>query len=204
MRYQYGLALLQIKRRHFFELHLGPVAHCAPDRLQLVIQRPRAAGFEQRFELGHCHHVMLGERPGAQTSQRHHMPTTAQQLAEILGDSAHIGALAAVNIELHLIASVRQQIVAIDVNVARSALHFNALSREFVKRLATMFDGRIHGRNLVELAGELKQSLAHLRFRDAHRRALGNDLAFSVAGLGAYTQLHGGEIALVCVEQILR
>ncbi|MCY1377676.1 hypothetical protein D9M69_652600 [compost metagenome] len=79
------------------------------------------------------------------------------------------------------------------------ALDRLAIAGVFVERLAVLLQGAVHGRHLLNRAGETVQHLDHLTHAAGHGPGL-DHLALGVAGAGLHAQPHGGLVGLVGIQ----
>ena len=126
--------------------------------------------------------------------------TATEHLADVLGKSADIRPLAAINVEFYAISFERAQIKRVYRHGARGPFQFDPLPGIFVKWAAVALEGGMHGRHLQDVATEAGEHRFKLFARHRHRPGFQNP-ALRIRGIGAHTEPDGRGIALVRGEQ---
>ena len=107
--------------------------------------------------------VVFAERADRDAPQRANMAETAQSAAEIAGERADIGALAAFGLE-HGVVGVRasDELEPVDLDRARREFDRLAVAGEIVGALALDLDGGKARRHLLDRAGEARAAAARI------------------------------------------
>jgi len=133
----------------------------------------------------------------AGSSQGGHMSPATQQLAEVVAVGANIESLRAVNPKTNNRERDFQDFVFVDADLAGWSVDGLAFPGQFVEGNPVFFDGGDHWRNLVELAGKLREGgFDRGSVQGGHRFGL-EDFAGCVLGVGGLTQLEGALVFLV-------
>ena len=129
-------------------------------------------------------HCATAKRAGGGAAQRRQVRAAAQRLADVLGQRADVGALAA-GASIAAPASVTvpgDHVDAWIVTRARRALDLDAGAGVFVQRLAVVLERGVHRRHLVDRAGERARTRRRSRRASTAAPARLDHLAFGVAG----------------------
>jgi hypothetical protein len=126
--------------------------------------------------MGHIQTAAVG---AAQPGQ---VGTATQRLADVLGQGADVGALAAAHRQLQGAGRSipAQDVDGVNAHLARLTFHLDPGAGVFVQRLAVLLQGGVHRRHLGDQAGEARAG----GLDGGHRhldRALADDLALHVA-----------------------
>ena len=97
------------------------------------------------------------------------MRATAENVADVLGQRPNIGSLAAGNAQATAVTGEVEQLQLVNRYLTGFPLHFDALSGQFVERLAIALECRIHRWNLAYGAKETKQGRFQVRLRKRYR-----------------------------------
>ena len=79
------------------------------------------------------------------------MGATAQHGPEIGGEGTHIGALAALHPDHEAVTVAAETFKSMDLYMTRLAGNLDPGPSVLVERLPVMLEGRIHGRNLLDI-----------------------------------------------------
>src|SRR5437868_1153090 len=123
-----------------------------------------------------------------------------ERRADVLGERADIGSLAAANAQLDERRSEAEELEAADLHRATRALDALALARELVERHAVALQRRMHRRHLLDGAAKAAEDRLELGRRHLDR-ALLEHAALGVAGARAAAELERREVLLVGVEK---
>ena len=121
---------------------------------------------------------------------------------DVFGECADVGAFAALHADLGFGELEVKDLDGVDADATGLALDIDALAGVLVEGFALVFEGGIHGGQLllcaeVLLAGYLKIGLADFGI------AGGDDAAFGITGVGSLAESEGGDVGFVGIEQIL-
>ncbi|MNS87597.1 hypothetical protein D3C72_1215450 [compost metagenome] len=130
------------------------------------------------------------------------MCATPQQLTEVVGNGADVGAFRTVNFQLQFVPFPADKLQIVNGDAACFARNFDTLTSILIEFLALVLQRRIHRRHLLDIAAEAVQRRIELRLGEVHRTFLHN-LAVGVRSIGALTQSSNNAIAFVGVEQEL-
>src|SRR5262245_17815368 len=124
------------------------------------------------------------------------MPKALERAAEVAGERAHIGSLAALGHERGVIAIGRvDQFEPVNLDWAWRDIHHLAVAREVIGALARDFHRRVARRHLRDLTGEARQQRSDGRGGRALGAARG-DAAFGVVGIALLAPAHGEAVDL--------
>ena len=160
--------------------------------------RPLALQFPQPLQR---HHLLLAEGPSLQAAQGAHMAAAAQALADILNQSADVGAFRAAHLQFHALLLQGKQPQFSDDDPARRPLYLKPLARQLVEALPLVLKRRVHGRDLLDLATEVRQRPLYIGTPQPGNGALGDELAVAVAGGGSLTQPASDPVQLIRRQQ---
>ena len=130
-------------------------------------------GAEQCFALARDvlkrHGLVDAEVRRFRAAQRRHAAAAAERLTEIVAQRADVSALRAHDAQGVLpVPKILCERKVEDRDLARLARDLTTLAGEVVELLAVYLDGRIHRRDLLDLAEKARQRRAHLVLRDGH------------------------------------
>ena len=143
------------------------------------------------------------ERPDPRSPQGTEVRPAAQRGTDVLGQRAHIKALAALDSDRRLTRVPGDRPQAIDPHGSRAALDFDALPGQPVQRLAAALERRMHRRHLLEASSEAGQNRREGRLRHRDRSTVG-ELALGVPGGRGRSQHEPRLVALVGVQKVRR
>ena len=126
------------------------------------------------------------------------MAVTAKASAEVAGDRADIGSLAAAGFEYRLVTPGAYEIERVDRHRARRQHRRRASAREIVSALAIDLDRRIGRRQLQDRPDETRQQREDLGFRWPRVRLRGNR-AIGIVGVRFSAPAHRKAIGLFAV-----
>ena len=153
------------------------------------------------LELAEGHHPGFLIRPHPGATQTAHMGAHTQGLADIFGQGAHIGAFGTVHPQLEFRIGEIEQLEFMNGDGARLALHLDPFAGQPVEAFALVLDRRIHGGQLLDLAGEAGQHFGHRLGGDPGGIMGFDHVALGVGGGGDLAELHSHQVFLVGVEQ---
>ena len=160
-------------------------------------------GGRQRLDPVEGHGLFHAEPAHRQAPELGDVRAAAERLADVVRQTANIGALGAGDLDLDPVAREVQQPDRVQGHPARLALDLDAGAGKLVERLALVLEGRIHRRHLLDLALETAQRLLDLAPADGHGTML-RRLALAVIRRRALPETKHRPVALVGVEQELR
>src|SRR5262249_44175918 len=139
---------------------------------------------------------LLGKRADGGATQRRDVPEASERAAEVAGERAHIGALAALGGELGVVAIGHpDKLEAMDLDRPGLELDHLAVAREVVGALALDLHRGEARRHLLDPAGEARQEGGDRR-RVRTLTAHGADAAFGVVGIALLAPAHEEAIDL--------
>jgi hypothetical protein len=139
------------------------------------------------------------ERAAAGATQRREMRAAAERFADVDGEAADVGALAADDVERPAVAVAFDDGDRPDRHLARLALDFDAGTGVVVERLPSCLSAECIGGS-CRIAPTKPAQLASSSARDTETGPLADHFAFGVAAGRGLAELQGREIALVGVE----
>ncbi|MNM98422.1 hypothetical protein D3C81_1109530 [compost metagenome] len=146
--------------------------------------------------------LLQAERPGLGAAQFGDVRSAAQRLAEILDQSANVGALAAGYRQIGKRRLETGQLKTFNSNRTRLALHYLAGTRQLVQRLAIALERRVHRRYLLDWPPKARQQRLQLFPTNGHFTLL-EHLTLGIAGGGGDAQVHDRGIAFLGIQQVL-
>ena len=165
-------------------------------------QPSQAIGFIHRFEIGQRHRASQTQRAAAGAAQTGEVSATAQRLADVLGQGADVGSLAARHVDHQAGILPVDDVDGVNRDLARCALDFETGTGVLVERTAVLLQRRVHRRHLGDRPGEALQHLLDQGPVDVDRPLL-QHFALKVAGAGAPTQTQRRAVSLVGIQAYL-
>ncbi|MPN35295.1 hypothetical protein SDC9_182792 [bioreactor metagenome] len=129
------------------------------------------------------------------------MRATAECIANIGSQHPDIGALAAGDPQCQRIAGECQAFDGMNGHRPRLTLNLDTLARQFVEWATIPLQCRMHGRNLLDSTGKLRQHIRNASRIQTHFGRRG-DYPFGIAGVGRHPQLEDRFVGLVSIEQV--
>ena len=108
------------------------------------------------------------------------------------------------NAQLYICLSKLQKFSAVNCHRSRSTLYLNTLTRQLIKRLTLVLEGRIHRRNLLNFANKCLECIRHLRLSNRGGIYLRDNLTIRVSCLRRNTKPDTRPIGFVSIQQVLR
>ena len=112
------------------------------------------------------------------------MAVAAERAAEIAGERAHVGALAAIGLEGRLLAVMADELEPVDDDLARGDLELRAVAGEIVGALAGDPDGRELVGGVCQMMPMKPGSAAAIGSPPARSSDCATDSALGVVGVG--------------------
>src|SRR5262245_38952937 len=141
-------------------------------------------------------------RSDAGAHERGERGATAESGAEVRGERAHVGALAAADPDHEVGQVERLETDAVDPHLARLPLDLHPLAGQLVEPLAAPPQRRVHGRDLADDADEGRQGVLDGGSVEGRDRPRLEHRGREILALGGDPQPHGSHVLLVEIDEI--